>query len=264
MAAPANILRILVLGSGTSVGVPMVGCDCPVCRSDDPRDQRLRPSILVSYADQNIVVDTTPDFRVQALRAGLRRLDAILFTHAHADHIMGLDDVRPFNFRQQAAIPIYGSTETLHTIRRAFDYVFRDYQPESSIPRLEIHPLDGEPFPLCGLRVIPVPLKHGRSAVFGYRFGPVAYLTDHSEIPETSLALLSDLEVLFLDALRRRPHPTHTTLEAALAYVERLRPRKAYLTHICHDLKHAETEQLLPPHVRLAYDGLEIVVEVKP
>lgn len=263
MSLPAETLSLLVLGSGTSVGIPMVGCECAVCCSEDPRDRRLRPSILVRYAGYNIVVDTTPDFREQALRAGLRRLDAILFTHGHADHIMGLDDVRPFNFRQNAAIPVYGSPETLQTIRRAFDYVFADHVPESSIPRLEMHPLDGKPFELFGLTVTPVPLKHGRGRVFGYRFGPVAYLTDHSEIPESSLELLRDLEVLFLDALRWRPHPTHTTVEGALAYVELLRPQRAYLTHICHDVRHAETEQALPPHVRLAYDGLQIVLEVK-
>ncbi len=259
---PAELLRILVLGSGTSVGVPTIGCDCAVCRSTDPRDQRLRPSVLVSYQGRNILVDTTPDFRQQALRAGLRRLDAVLFTHAHADHIMGLDDVRPLNFRQNAAIPIYGSVETLKTIRRVFDYVFSDCPPESSIPRLEARVLDGEPFELFGLKIVPVPLRHGRGWVYGFRFGPAAYLTDHSEIPETSLDLLRDLDVLFLDALRRRPHPTHTTLERALQYVEQLAPRRAFLTHICHDLPHEETERSLPPHVRLAYDGLEVTVEV--
>ncbi len=259
---PAELLRILVLGSGTSVGVPVIGCECAVCRSPDRRDQRLRPSVLVCYHGRNILIDTTPDFRQQALRAGLRRLDAVLFTHAHADHIMGLDDVRPFNFRQNAAIPIYGSPETLKTIGRVFDYVFSDSQAQSSIPRLEVRELDGAPFDLHGLTVTPVPLEHGRGWVYGFRFGPAAYLTDHSEIPESSLDLLGDLDVLFLDALRRRPHPTHTTLERALQYVEQLAPRRAFLTHICHDLPHEETERSLPPHVRLAYDGLEVIVEV--
>lgn len=260
MAAPADAITILVLGSGTSVGVPTIGCDCRVCRSPDPRDRRLRPSILVRYSGRCILVDTTPDFRQQALRAGLDRLDAILFTHAHADHVMGLDDVRPLNHVMRGPIPVYGSPQTLEAIRRIFDYIFSDLPSESSIPRLELHALDGRPFDLFGLRVRPVPLNHGRGEVYGFRFGAAAYLTDHSDIPEASLALLENLDVLFLDGLRHRPHPTHTTVARALEYVERLRPRRAFLTHICHDLPHEETERSLPPHVRLAYDGLEVSV----
>lgn len=260
MAAPADAITILVLGSGTSVGVPTIGCDCRVCRSPDPRDRRLRPSILVRYSGRCILVDTTPDFRQQALRAGLDRLDAILFTHAHADHVMGLDDVRPLNHVMRGPIPVYGSPQTLEAIRRIFDYIFSDLPSESSIPRLKLHALDGRPFDLFGLRVRPVPLNHGRGEVYGFRFGAAAYLTDHSDIPEASLALLENLDVLFLDGLRHRPHPTHTTVARALEYVERLRPRRAFLTHICHDLPHEETERSLPPHVRLAYDGLEVSV----
>ncbi len=260
MPAPADALTIVVLGSGTSVGVPTIGCGCRVCRSPDPRDRRLRPSILVRYNDRCVLVDTTPDFRQQALRAGLDRLDAVLFTHAHADHVMGLDDVRPLNHVMRGPIPVYGSPHTLAAIRRIFDYIFSDLPSESSVPRLELHTLDGRPFDLFGLEVTPVPLKHGRGDVYGFRFGAAAYLTDHSEIPEGSLALLEGLDVLFLDALRHRPHPTHTTVARALEYVERLKPRRAFLTHICHDLAHEETERNLPPHVRLAYDGLEITV----
>lgn len=260
MPAPADALTIVVLGSGTSVGVPTIGCGCRVCRSPDPRDRRLRPSILVRYNGRCVLVDTTPDFRQQALRAGLDRLDAVLFTHAHADHVMGLDDVRPLNHVMRGPIPVYGSPHTLAAIRRIFDYIFSDLPSESSVPRLELHTLDGRPFDLFGLEVTPVPLKHGRGDVYGFRFGAAAYLTDHSEIPEGSLALLEGLDVLFLDALRHRPHPTHTTVARALEYVERLRPRRAFLTHICHDLPHEETERNLPPHVRLAYDGLEITV----
>ncbi|MGB9605032.1 MAG: MBL fold metallo-hydrolase [Bryobacteraceae bacterium] len=260
MGAFGQKLSILVLGSGTSVGVPTIGCKCRVCQSPDPRDRRLRPSVLVRYHGRHIVVDTTPDFRQQALRAGLERLDAVLFTHAHADHILGLDDIRPLNFLMGGAIPIYGSEETLGTIRQVFHYVFSDSQSESSMPRLSVHTLDGRPFELFGLEIIPVPLKHGSGRVYGFRFGYAAYLTDHSEIPEESLELLEGLEVLFLDALRHRPHPTHTTVARALEYVERLRPKRAFFTHICHDLPHEETERALPGHVRLAYDGLEITV----
>jgi phosphoribosyl 1,2-cyclic phosphate phosphodiesterase len=254
-------LTITVLGSGTSVGVPTIGCDCKVCRSEDPRDQRLRPSILVSYAGRNVLIDSGPDFRQQALRAGIRRIDAILFTHSHADHIMGLDDVRPFNFHQKDPIPIYGSEPTIAHIRNAFRYVFETTATQSSIPKIVPHSLNGSRVALYGLEFTPVPLKHGKGDSLGFRFGKAAYLTDHSEIPETSLPLLEELDVLFLDALRYKPHPTHSTVDRSLAYVERLQPKRAFFTHICHDLGHERAESLLPSHVRLAYDGLRIDVE---
>jgi phosphoribosyl 1,2-cyclic phosphate phosphodiesterase len=253
-------LRITVLGSGTSMGVPTIGCHCDVCSSNDPRDNRLRPSILVRYGGRNVLIDTTPDFRTQALRAKLNRLDAILFTHEHADHIMGLDDVRPFNFRQKGSIPIFGSEETLAAIRRTFQYIFNDDLPESSIPNLETHALDGSTFNLFGLEIRPLRLLHGRCVVYGYRFGTAAYLTDHNEIPAETLQHLSGLDVLFLDALRHKPHPTHSTVARSMAYAEQLNPRRTYFTHICHELPHARTENALPPHIRLAYDGLEITV----
>ena len=252
------LITIRVLGSGTSSGVPTVGCDCAVCRSTDPRDKRLRPSVLIRYGERNVLIDTTPDLRQQALEASLRRLDAILYTHSHADHIMGLDDVRPFNFRQ-GEIPIYGSEETLGNIRNAFSYVFDLKEAESAVPKLRTHMLNGAGFDLFGMEFLPIPLMHGRGSVYGFRFGNAAYLTDHSEIPEASLALLQGLDVLFLDALRHRPHPTHSTVKKALSWVDCLKPRRAFLTHICHDLGHEETEGTLPPHIRLAYDGLEIV-----
>jgi len=261
MSSSADRIRITVLGSGTSVGVPTIGCHCEVCTSEDPRDNRLRPSALIGYHGRNILIDTTPDFRQQALRARIDHLDAVVFTHAHADHIMGLDDVRPLNFRQKSSIPIYGSPETIEAIRRVFQYIFNPQGAESSIPRLQSHVLDGQPLDLFGLEVTPVLLNHGRSWVYGFRFGAAAYLTDHSGIPEESIEKLRNLDVLFLDGLRHRPHPTHTTVERALRYVEELAPKRAFLTHICHDLPHARTESGLPPHVRLAYDGLEITVE---
>jgi len=252
--------NITVLGSGTSVGVPTIGCHCAVCHSEDPRDQRLRPSIYVRYQGHGVLIDTTPDFRQQALRARIERVDAILFTHSHADHIMGLDDVRPFNFRQGGEIPIHGSQETLDNIQRCFRYIFDPRYAESAVPRLAIHPFNGEPIELFGLEFVPIRLCHGKGTVHGYRFGDAAYLTDHSDIPDESMEQLNGLDVLFLDALRHKPHPTHSTVERSLQSVEKLAPRRAFFTHICHDLAHARTEEALPQNVRLAYDGLEIAV----
>jgi phosphoribosyl 1,2-cyclic phosphate phosphodiesterase len=255
-------ITITVLGSGTSMGVPTLGCNCPVCTSDDARDNRLRPSVVVEYDNHTILIDTTPDFRQQALRTGLRRIDAILYTHAHADHIMGLDDVRPLNFRQRDPIPIYGSEDTLARIHRSFAYVFETVNPESSIPKLTMNTISDDGNDLFGLQFTAVPLEHGKtSMVYGYKFGQAAYLTDHSVIPSRSLELLHGLDVLFLDALRHKPHPTHSTVQQSLDYVQRLSPKRAYFTHISHDLPHARTEEMLPPNVRLAYDGMRIIIE---
>jgi phosphoribosyl 1,2-cyclic phosphate phosphodiesterase len=253
-------LTITVLGSGTSSGVPTIGCSCDVCRSSDPRDNRLRPSILISHLGRNIVIDTTPDFRAQVLRAGIRRLDAIVYTHGHADHILGLDDVRPFNYHQGGRIPIYASRPAFAIIERVFSYVFDNRARKTHIPQLEVNLIDDTPFDVLGLLFIPIPLAHGKDTIFGFRFGNVAYLTDHSEIPESSLDLLHGLDVLFLDALRHRPHPTHSTVEASIEIARRLQPGRTYFTHMCHDVGHAATEASLPPGIFLAYDGLEIGV----
>ena len=257
MAAP---LKITVLGSGTSVGVPTLGCHCAVCTSTDPRDNRLRPSVLVSYQDHRVIIDTTPDFRAQSLRARLERVDAVLYTHAHFDHIMGLDDVRPFNLRQKGRLPIYAAPDTMASIQRVFEYMFGDEEKESWVAKLDPRLIDGGPFDLFGLEFLPVPVQHGKHTIYGFRFGDAAYLTDHSAIPDSSLDLLRGLDVLFLDALRYKPHPTHSTVERSLETVERLAPRRAFFTHICHDLGHERAEAMLPPNVRLAYDGMEILV----
>lgn len=255
---------ILVLGSGTSVGVPMIGCTCKVCRSTDPRDKRLRPSVLLRLDDARILVDTSPDLRYQALRAGIERLDAVLYTHSHADHILGLDDIRPFNFMQRNNIPIFASEHTLKMIEATFSYVFEKSPSESSRPRLETNVFDNEPFEAAGIPITPIELAHGKGVTHGFRFGDCAYLTDHSGIPDESMQRLTGLDVLFLDALRHNPHPTHSTVEESLRIVEVLKPKRAYFTHVSHDLMHATVEARLPAHVRLAYDGLEIQIGQEP
>ena len=257
---PGPSFKITVLGSGTSVGVPTIGCHCDVCSSTDPRDNRLRPSILVSCEGRNILIDTTPDFRSQALRARIERLDAVLFTHSHADHIMGLDDVRPFNFRQRGRIPIYASPETMADIHRCFPYIFDGGVKESNVPQLDTRVFGADAFELFGIEFQPVPILHGRQTIYGFRFGGAAYLTDHSDIPAESMEQLRGLDVLFLDALRYKPHPTHSTVDRSVKTAQSLGARRAFFTHICHDLGHARAESLLPPNIRLAYDGLELTV----
>jgi riboflavin kinase/FMN adenylyltransferase len=247
------------------MGVPSLACRCPVCTSTDPHDNRLRPSLLLSRNEQNVVIDTTPDFRQQALRIGLDRLDAIILTHGHADHILGFDDIRPFNIRQNAPLPVYGSKETFDVLRRAFAYVFDDRPTFSTVPSVTLHAVNG-PFELMGVKFVPVPLLHGDLEVLGFRFGRAAYLTDFGSLPDSSLALLEDLDVLILDALRDIPHPMHQTVEQALALIERVKPRQSWFTHIAHDLPHAETNERLRKlglkRVALAYDGLQFDVQV--
>jgi len=247
------------------MGVPSLACHCKVCTSADPHDNRLRPSILLSRGEQNVVIDTTPDFRQQALRAKIERLDAVLLTHGHADHILGFDDIRPYNIRQNSAMPVYGNLETFEILRRAFAYVFDGRPVFSTVPSVTLHVVDG-PFPLMGLQVVPVPLQHGDLEVLGYRFGRGAYLTDFGSLPDSSLALLEDLDVLIIDALRDIPHPMHQTVDQALALIERLKPKQSWFTHIAHDLPHAETNERLRKlgltNVGLAYDGLQFEVGV--
>jgi phosphoribosyl 1,2-cyclic phosphate phosphodiesterase len=250
-------MTLKFLGTGTSTGVPILTCQCAVCTSPDPHDKRTRPSILLEYDGRAVVIDTTPDFRAQALREGLPRLDAVVFTHHHADHILGLDDTRVFYFRQQAPIPIYAGARCMTTIRTVFAYIFEGNYPFGGVGKLDPHLIEG-PFDLWGLSFTPIPVVHGNLPIFGFRFRDTAYVTDVSEIPESSIPLLEGLDILILDALRHKPHPTHFSLAQAMAMVERLKPRRAFFTHIAHELGHEATNSALPAHVQLAYDGLRL------
>jgi phosphoribosyl 1,2-cyclic phosphate phosphodiesterase len=253
-------MKLTFLGTGTSVGVPMIGCHCATCRSTDPRDQRLRTGLLVEHAGECLLVDVSTDFRQQALRAEIEKIDAVLITHCHADHVFGLDDLRPINFKH-GAIPVYASAVTWRDLRRVFYYVFDRQHVGGGLPQLIPREFDGA-FEVCGLRITPFPVIHGPSEVTGFRFDAArvsaAFVTDCNLIPETSLDKLRGLDLLILDALRLKPHPTHLHLEQSLAYVAEVKPRRTLLTHIGHEIKHADWEGRLPPDVELAYDGLQI------
>ena len=264
MAGAAQVpARVLFLGTGTSHGVPMIGCECAVCRSSDPRDVRLRPSIYIDVPGHAaILVDTSPDLRQQALTHRLSRLDAIVFTHGHADHVMGLDEVRRFNAIMGRPILCYANRETWDVLTRTFSYVFDGLvRKGGGVPQLERREIDG-PFSISGVRIVPVLVWHGDLPVLGFRLGSFAYLTDCNRIDETSWPLLDGLDTLVIDALRDRPHSTHFSVAEALDVVSRLKPRRALTTHMTHDLGHAATSARLPAGVELAYDGLVLDVTV--
>lgn len=257
--------RVTVLGSGTSHGVPMIGCTCGVCTSTDPRDRRTRPSIYVEVENgPKILVDTSTDLREQALAHRVSRVDAILFTHSHADHIMGLDDSRRFSQMQKSAIPCYADSQTVASLKRSFYYVFDpETEKGGGLPQIELNVIDG-PFAIGGVRIQPIPLMHGSRPILGFRFGDFAYLTDTNHVPEEAMPLLTGVKTLIIDALRHRPHPTHFTVAEALAAAARVQPQQTYLTHICHDLPHVATNESLPSGVELAYDGLQLTIEAAP
>jgi phosphoribosyl 1,2-cyclic phosphate phosphodiesterase len=258
------------LGSGTSMGVPTLGCECAVCASavsptGDPRNRRTRPSLRLAYNNHIVLIDTGPDFHFQALREDIRHADAVLYTHGHADHVMGFDDLRPLTFKLPEDLPIYGDEETIQTLQRVFDYTFRTENRYPTSARVKVHTIDPTPgsgFNLFGACFRRIPVTHGRQEITGYRFGSAAYLTDMSDIPPESMPLLQDLDLLIVDALRRQPHPSHSHLERSIDYVNQLKPKRAYFTHISHDLDHATTEAELPPNIRLAYDGLQLQFEI--
>jgi phosphoribosyl 1,2-cyclic phosphate phosphodiesterase len=255
--------EIVILGSGTSMGVPTLGCGCAVCISTDPRNTRSRPSIAIGWGGHTVLIDTGPDFRQQALREKIDEIDAVFYTHPHADHILGLDDLRPLSFHRAGGIPLYADEATATVLERIFEYTFSPHTKYPTRARVDLRRFnDHAAVEIAGARFQRVPLLHGDLPVAGFRFGSAAYLTDMSTIPESSLPLLQNLEVLIIDALRKQPHPSHANVEQALGWIERVQPGRAYFTHMSHELDHEEAEKELPAHVRLAYDGLRIPFEI--
>lgn len=260
MATPPAV-QLTILGSGTSSGVPLISCTCKVCRSSNPRNKRLRAAAWFESQGKSLLVDTSTDLRQQALRAKVKRVDAVLYTHPHADHIHGIDEMRSFNFAQKSAIPVYANAWTAEELRTRFGYIFRPGPVEGGgIPQLELRQFDPsqKAIDIEGLQVIPIPLKHGSKECIAYRIGSVAYVTDCSYIPDDSLDRLRGLSVLVLDCLRLAPHGTHFNLDQALEVVSQLRPKKTFLTHLSHDFDEKIWNRKLPRGVKLAYDGLKI------
>ncbi len=253
-------VSLLMLGTGTSQGVPAIGCRCATCSSSDPRDNRLRPSACFMCDSVTILIDTSSDFRQQMLRHGIRHIDGVLYTHHHFDHIGGFDDLRQFNYLQQSAMRLYGLGETLDELRLTYRYAFGDaLQAGGGVPSAILHRVEGgAPFTVESVPVTPIPVMHGVLPILGYRVGSIAYLTDTNYIPESSYALLENLDVLVLDALRHTDHPTHFRLEDAIETARRIGARKTYFTHIAHDMMHERDSVLLPENMEFSYDGLLI------
>jgi phosphoribosyl 1,2-cyclic phosphate phosphodiesterase len=250
-------MRVTFLGTGTSTGVPVVGCRCRVCTSDNPKNQRLRQSVSIEANGKHFLIDTTPDLRLQLLRHPIPRLDFVLFTHSHSDHLMGLDDIRPFNFRQRESIAAFANPATAKAVRRAFSYIWDlSTQMGGGKPQLELHEIE-EPFTHEGVEIIPIPVTHGDWTILGFRIGAFAYITDTNGIPDASMELLRGVEYLALDGLRPAPrHPTHFVIAEAVACAERIGARETWLIHLAHEVEHDEVDAMLPPGIRLAYDGL--------
>lgn len=258
------------LGSGTSMGVPTLGCPCPVChdaRQPGSKNRRTRPSIHLAYNHHVILIDTGPDFHHQAITHGITHVDAVLYTHHHADHILGMDDLRPLTFKNPEDLPLFADAQTAAALRRVFGYTFRKEDRYPTSARVEIHELSDDPgsyVTLFGADFQRIPVIHGRETITGYRFGSAAYLTDLSDLPPASVPLLQNLDILIVDALRLAPHPSHSHLAKSIALVELLQPRRAFFTHMSHELDHAATEAILPPNIRLAYDGLQLTFNIAP
>ncbi|MDX9790242.1 MAG: MBL fold metallo-hydrolase [Candidatus Kapaibacterium sp.] len=251
-------IRFTILGSGTSTGVPTIGCECPVCLSDDPRDKRLRCSLLIESDETTVLIDTSSDFRQQMLKSNVKKLDAVIYTHHHFDHIGGFDDIRALNYIMDSPINVFASESTLDNLKRTFLYAFeKPEQIGGGLPQINTFTINSNPFVIGDLEFIPIPLFHGKLEVYGFRIANFAYCTDTNRIPDSSMDLLKDLDVLILDALRFTKHSTHFTINEAVEVIHALKPKNAYLTHISHHVKHKETEKKLPENVFLAYDGIK-------
>ena len=249
--------QLVFLGTGTSVGVPVVGCGCDVCTSDDSRNRRTRTSVALGLPEGTLLIDTTPDLRAQLLRERVSLIDAVLYTHDHVDHLYGLDDIRPLCFRKGGPLPVYCESRVERRIRRAFDYAFEvPSVVGGGLPKMVLHSIGTEPFDLLGTTVVPLRLRHGIFDVLGFRFGKVAYCTDTNEIPEATWPLLKELDLLILDCLRPTRHPTHLSVAEAVAVAQRVAARKTVFVHMSHEIDHARVASELPPGIELAWDGL--------
>ena len=252
-------MKITFLGTGTSYGVPMVGCECRVCTSDNPKNSRTRSSIIISEGEYNILIDAATELRIQCLKNGVKRLDAVLLTHSHADHVLGFDDLRHFNRIQKTNIPVYGSVETVNNVYKMFSYAFKEVLSNGSKPKVTLMPINGK-LDLFGREVIPVDVMHGQEVVTAYRFDKFAYITDVSQIPQNSVEKLKGLDLLIIAALRNTPHEKHLSIEQAISMVDVLKPKQTFFTHIAHEIEHEETNNNLPSGIKLAYDGLSVEV----
>ncbi len=252
-------IKIVFLGTGTSHGIPMIGCNCRVCKSSDPHDKRTRSSLYIETNSTSILIDTSPELRLQCIENNITHIDAILFTHAHADHILGLDDVRRFSANSNHPIPCYGNKPTIDCIKKMFSYAFRDLnQDYSERPKLSAHIISSDTFRINDLDIIPLKLLHGQDEILGYRIGNIAYCTDCSFIPDQTLEKLYNLDILILDALRFTPHPTHFNVSQAIKIAQKINAKKTYFTHIAHEIKHSELSKELPQGIYLAYDNLTL------
>ncbi len=252
-------IELLFLGTGTSAGIPMIGCHCEVCSSTDPRDKRTRPSVVISHGEHRVLVDTTPELRLQCVANGLDMIDAVVYTHAHADHIMGLDDVRRFNALKKGPLDVWADDHTHASLQKCFGYAFKAPSPDAKVfrPHLIAKTIGG-PFTIGPMKFTPVPLFHGEQPILGFRVGKLAYCTDVSRIPEDSFDLLSHLDVLVLDALQHKPHSTHFSIEQAIEAAQRIGAKATYFTHIAHAVSHERDSKILPAGIHLAYDGLRV------
>ncbi len=252
-------MKIVFMGTGTSIGIPVPGCECNVCKSDNPKNKRNRPSLMIIHNNCNIIIDTPQEFRIQLIRENVKNIEAILYTHHHADHLLGLDDIRYYNVKYKRSIPIYANKETIKHIKTVFSYIFSPVQIGGGVPQIEINEVKGK-FSVCGIDFEPLKVMHGKLSILGYKWGKMAYITDASLLPEETIDAIMNLDILIINALKYKKHPTHFNVEEALDIIEKVKPKKAYLTHLSHDLEHEKLQSELPANVFVAWDGLSLKI----